>query len=77
MDGPVPDVHQIGEPALLVHEKDRSAAVAESVQRLQSGQLDAECESLGGRVADPRGWSVALREPVPMISVPVVTRRFS
>ena len=48
----MPDVHQIGEPALLVHEKDRSAAVAESVQRLQSGQLDAECESLGGRVAD-------------------------
>src|SRR5208337_2298590 len=34
VDGPVPDVHQIGEPALLVHEKDRSAAVAESVQRL-------------------------------------------
>ena len=45
---PPPDVDEVGELALLVDEEEGPPAVAEPVQALEAGELDAEVEGLEG-----------------------------
>ena len=45
---PPPDVDEVGELALLIDEEEGPPAVAEPVQALEAGELDAEVEGLEG-----------------------------